>query len=107
MNTEVCLFCLEIVENESNFTFHCNCNLIFHDSCIQKWMEFTNVPQCPLCRRIVDDIEYIEDLEPVTHDDYIPDSCYYYDIQFCYIFLIIITLFTFVIFITYYIISHY
>lgn len=102
MSTEICLFCLEIAENQSNIKFDCNCNLIFHDSCIQKWMEFTHIPQCPLCRQIIDDSE------PVTHDDdYLPDSFYYYDIQFCYIFFIIITLFTFVILVTYYIISHY
>ena len=46
----ICIICLESIEN--NFAkkqyFNCECNLNFHNKCIENWIVKT--PSCPMCR---------------------------------------------------------
>ena len=99
---KVCLFCLDIVEGQTTIVLNCNCKLIFHDECMHKWLNFTQIPQCPLCRR---DLNYISDSQIDVYDDYISDS-EYCNIQPCYILIITIMFITFALLLTYDLLNH-
>ena len=60
-NTDECTICLNTeIDNKSNliklqsynkFITSCDCNIICHEYCLQKW--FSNTKSCPICRKII------------------------------------------------------
>ncbi|KAM7531000.1 hypothetical protein LguiB_034410 [Lonicera macranthoides] len=59
-----CAICLCEFEDESILKFLTNCCHVFHQECIDTWLESHN--SCPVCRRRLDDIGKSPDKSPMT-----------------------------------------
>lgn len=54
MQDKVCLFCLEEVKEQEKIRnlIRCDCELLCHADCMQKWFETKHQLECPVCHAV-------------------------------------------------------
>ena len=66
---EICIICLEVLENENIRIKKLGCNHAFHCECLEEWESYSKDSSCPICRTAYEMHSNTHDLESGSRFD--------------------------------------